>query len=184
MALMQQSLGFETYGVEAFCPNNSFEKRHNLNIFHGTLREAKFPDDHFDVITILHVLEHVPDPRGEIKEMKRVLKAGGRLIIGGPNSDSLLRYTFGRHWANLDVPRHLSVPSVSNLKKLGNAEGLTLRSIRYYGGAEHLIRTLMNVFGHPQPMSLGRGAMLAGLPIAYALNFLRVSDVAEVVFTK
>jgi 2-polyprenyl-3-methyl-5-hydroxy-6-metoxy-1,4-benzoquinol methylase len=49
-------------------------------MFHGILKEAKFPDNSFDVITLWDVLFHVSNPFEELKECFRVLK--GRGIIG------------------------------------------------------------------------------------------------------
>ena len=43
-----------------------------------------FPDDTFDVVTCLETLEHDPDPFGSIREMRRVLKPGGALVLTVP----------------------------------------------------------------------------------------------------
>lgn len=48
------------------------------------LRECHFPTGHFDVVTIHDVLEHMPDPRGELREIARILKPGGRFLLDWP----------------------------------------------------------------------------------------------------
>jgi len=58
-----------------------------------------FPDQHFDAVTILGVIEHVFDPYTVIREIYRVLRPGGALLIDVPNVGSFtnrLRSLFGR----------------------------------------------------------------------------------------
>ena len=60
------------------------------NIFNGELPEAKFPDDTFDVVTMWHVLEHVRDPKSYFREVHRILKPDGLLILAVPNVNNLI----------------------------------------------------------------------------------------------
>src|SRR5687768_2044001 len=73
-----------------------------------TLEEAHFPDNEFDLVILWHVLEHVPDPRGTLREIGRVLKPGGTLLVAVPNFGSLEARSAGPGWFHLDVPRHLT----------------------------------------------------------------------------
>jgi methionine biosynthesis protein MetW len=63
-------------------------------------REAlPFPDEYFDGITVLAVLEHIFDPYAVIREVRRVLRAGGEMVIDVPNVASFtnrVRILFGR----------------------------------------------------------------------------------------
>jgi len=60
-----------------------------------------FKNDIFEEVTIFDVTEHLPaNPIYLLKEMYRVLKPGGKIILGGPNSSFLLkriRLLFGKH---------------------------------------------------------------------------------------
>gem|GEM_PF-2267617 len=51
----------------------------------GTLEAAGYPKDHFDAVTILYVLEHVPNPRQVLTAIHEVLKPGGYLCLSVPN---------------------------------------------------------------------------------------------------
>jgi 2-polyprenyl-3-methyl-5-hydroxy-6-metoxy-1,4-benzoquinol methylase len=62
----------------------------------------------FDVITMWHVLEHVPDVENYIKQLKSLLKPNGVLIVAVPNFKSYDAFYYGKFWAAYDVPRHLS----------------------------------------------------------------------------
>lgn len=64
----------------------------------GTLRQGKFKDEDFDVLTMWDVLEHVPDPLSELKECHRILKTGGMLVINYPDFGSFLAKLAGSKW--------------------------------------------------------------------------------------
>lgn len=68
---------------------------------------AAIPDATMDVITMWHVLEHVPDVEAQIAELKRIVKPDGTIIIAVPNYKSYDAQHYGKHWAAYDVPRHL-----------------------------------------------------------------------------
>jgi ubiquinone/menaquinone biosynthesis C-methylase UbiE len=59
-----------------------------------------------DVITMWHVLEHVPNLEEQILELKRMLKNDGTLIVAVPNYKSLDAQTYQDYWAAYDVPIH------------------------------------------------------------------------------
>ncbi len=61
----------------------------------------------FDVITLWHVLEHIPNLEAQIAQLKALLKPSGVLIIAVPNYKSYDSNYYKQFWAALDVPRHL-----------------------------------------------------------------------------
>ena len=61
----------------------------------------------FDVITMWHVLEHVPNLQEYISELKKLLKPNGVLVIAVPNYKSYDANYYKEFWAAFDVPRHL-----------------------------------------------------------------------------
>ena len=67
----------------------------------------QLPADHFDAITLWHVLEHVHDLYPYLQQIKKIVKPGGRIFIALPNYTSYDGTTYGAHWAAYDVPRHL-----------------------------------------------------------------------------
>ncbi len=62
---------------------------------------------HYDVLSMIHVLEHLPDPGRALDVARTLLTPGGRILISVPNAASLQARSFGRHWLHLDLPRHL-----------------------------------------------------------------------------
>jgi len=88
------------------------------NVFHGDLNLPGFLDKSYDVITLWHVIEHLPDPKETLKSCRRLLKDDGVLIIACPDFGSLLRKTFGNSWYPLAIPVHLlhfKYPVLENL---------------------------------------------------------------------
>jgi len=74
--------GWQVSGIEIVnrAVQDAKAKVGNQNIFHGTLKKARYPDDSFDAITLWDLLFHVHDPYEELRECHRVLKRKG--IIG------------------------------------------------------------------------------------------------------
>ncbi len=89
-----------------------------------------FKDNEFDVITMWHVLEHVPDLDQQIKEIKRILKKGGYAFIAVPNFKSYDANYYKEFWAAYDVPRHLWHFSKNSIEKLFSREGFVLQKIK------------------------------------------------------
>lgn len=75
-------------------------------------------NNQFDVITLWHVLEHVPDLQGYIVKLKQLLKPNGVLVIAVPNFKSYDALHYKQFWAAFDVPRHLWHFSKSAIQKL------------------------------------------------------------------
>lgn len=78
--------GWEVYGIELSEDACQFARKNfSLNVFCGDLKEASFPKDHFDVVTLWNVLEHTTNPLEQLLEIKRILKDNGLLFIRLPN---------------------------------------------------------------------------------------------------
>jgi 2-polyprenyl-3-methyl-5-hydroxy-6-metoxy-1,4-benzoquinol methylase len=61
----------------------------------------------FEVVTIWHVLEHLPEPRATLESVRRLLAPNGRLVVEVPNFGSWQARLGGPDWFHIDVPRHL-----------------------------------------------------------------------------
>jgi len=55
-------------------------------IRHEDLTQLSFSDGTFDLVASFDVLEHIPDFRKALAEMRRVLKPGGHLVLSAPMS--------------------------------------------------------------------------------------------------
>lgn len=81
-----KDLGWEVYGIELSEDACQFARKNSgLNVFCGDLKEASFPKDHFDVVTLWNVLDHTINPLEQLLEIKRILKDDGLIFIRLPN---------------------------------------------------------------------------------------------------
>ena len=72
----------------------------------------------FDVITLWHVLEHIPDFNSYIAKLKSLLKKDGYLLVAVPNYKSYDAKHYQEYWAAYDVPRHLWHFSQNSISKI------------------------------------------------------------------
>jgi len=101
--------GWVPKGVEISEFGAKFSKEElGIDVFHGTLEEAAFPDEMFDIVFSSHVMEHVCSPLPVLQEIKRVLRSGGAVVTVIPTQFSSPAYRF---WGDLygdGPPRHVS----------------------------------------------------------------------------
>lgn len=97
--------GYNVCGVE---PNEKANKIATKKIGETVYKNlVDINESNFDVITLWHVLEHVPNLEDYIIKIKNLLKPNGILIIAVPNFKSFDANYYKQYWAAFDVPRHL-----------------------------------------------------------------------------
>ena len=98
---------WNTLGIE---PDENARKMARENYGLDVKEEGEInalPDAGFDVITMWHVLEHVPKLNERVEDLKRLIKPNGVIIIAVPNCSSWDAGHYKERWAAYDVPRHL-----------------------------------------------------------------------------
>jgi SAM-dependent methyltransferase len=81
-----RELGLDASGVEIDEAAVEFCRAQGFDVQVGTLSHLPFEADRFQIITMKHVLEHTPDPRQALAEVRRILKPGGALFIAVPHA--------------------------------------------------------------------------------------------------
>jgi SAM-dependent methyltransferase len=81
--------------------------RHGVPAMVGDLQQTPLAKNSLAVLSMFHVVEHLPDPLGYLRAAHGLLKPSGRLVVQVPNADSLQFRVFGSRWSGIDIPRHL-----------------------------------------------------------------------------
>lgn len=111
--------GFEARGVEVSQWAATFAReKTGLDVIEGFLDEAGFAAASFEVVTLNHVLEHVPNPRQLLAEVRRVLVDDGLLVVGVPNVASIMARLRRGKWASLRPEEHRWHFAPDTLKRL------------------------------------------------------------------
>ena len=137
-----QALGWEPHGVDFNPVAVQTCRQSGLDVFHGELSQAGFPDGTFDLVSAHHVIEHMADPAALVREAFRILKPGGMLLLRTPNSAALGRAWLGTDWYANDVPRHLILFSPDNLALLVETAGFQRRVIKTSSTPKILLNSL------------------------------------------
>jgi len=118
--------GWKTVGVEPSEKAKAIAINKGVSFVDLT---TELENQSFDVISMWHVLEHVPDLEKQIKELKRLLKPTGTLIIAVPNFKSFDAIHYGKFWAAFDVPIHFWHFSKTAIKLLFEKEEMKLEKV-------------------------------------------------------
>ena len=98
--------------------------RHALEGVVADLSDVPLPDGHAAVVCLLDVIEHLPDPRAALREARRLLKPGGRLVVTVPAHPTL--------WSAADVALgHVKRYTRPDLRGLLVSEGFVVRSLSH-----------------------------------------------------
>jgi 2-polyprenyl-3-methyl-5-hydroxy-6-metoxy-1,4-benzoquinol methylase len=126
--------GWDARGVDVCRESAEYGMaQRGVSIFVGTLEEAGFPADSFSIIHFSHLIEHVPDPRGFLSEVRRILKPQGYAIITTPNVDGFQARLFGKGWRSA-IADHLTLFSKRTLGKMILESGFEIRQTVTWGG--------------------------------------------------
>jgi 2-polyprenyl-3-methyl-5-hydroxy-6-metoxy-1,4-benzoquinol methylase len=118
--------GWKITGIEPSDRAKAIAKNKGVSFVSAT---SELENESFDVITMWHVLEHVPDLDKQIKELKRLLKPTGTLLIAVPNFKSFDAKHYGKFWAAYDVPIHFWHFSKTAIQILFEKEEMKLEKV-------------------------------------------------------
>lgn len=121
-------VGWRVCGVEvASAPAFIAGRRHD--VFYGSLSDASYEPNSFDVVRLNNVIEHVLSPRALVCDIRRVLRPGGLLAISTPNIESFTAALQGVGWRYVQGGHHIYLFGLRTIGKLLEAEGFKILSI-------------------------------------------------------
>ncbi len=113
--------GFDAHGIDVSSNAIKFGvDKYNLKerLSCGHVKDFQYKENDFDVVTYLHVLEHIEGLRTELKEVNRILKSNGILIIEVPNFESIWRKFLRNRWYGFSPFQHIWQFSKEPLEKI------------------------------------------------------------------
>jgi SAM-dependent methyltransferase len=135
--------GWECHGVEPSGAAAAFGRDHyGVDLRAGTVHTVKYPDAHFDYVRSNHSLEHDPRAGETIREFRRIIKPGGKLLIGVPNIGGIMPRLYGRYWYYLGAPVHTYNFNQQQLTRLLEKWGFEIERVRHCGNCGGVLGSL------------------------------------------
>ncbi len=137
--------GWEYDGIDPSSAYLEWGKKHlGVEGRQGTIEEMRFPENHFDVVSMIGVIEHLYEPHKTLQEIWRVLRPGGLLWLDAPNEDALYQKvgnlymrTRGRDWvvnlAPTFPPYHVQGFNRRSLPRLLSRVGFEVERMKVWG---------------------------------------------------
>ena len=173
-------LDFAAHGLEPSHWAAKFARdKLNLDVREGTLEDQAFPPAHFDVVTLIDVIEHLPDPLGALKAAHRLLKPGGVLYIVTPNIRSLSAMILRGKWWGLR-PGHIHYFSPKTLAAMLEKSGFETLRLGSYGRMFTYGYWLSRLKNYPRWVRAAPAALIRLLGIEGKFLYLNTRDSMEV----
>ena len=118
LLLAAREAGWDAQGLDVSPQAVKHVRDLGFEVFHGELCDAQLPAEQFDVITAAELVEHLPNPRAELKEVARLLRPGGLFWTTTPHARGLSARVLGLKWRCITPPEHLQLFSINGLKSL------------------------------------------------------------------
>jgi 2-polyprenyl-3-methyl-5-hydroxy-6-metoxy-1,4-benzoquinol methylase len=130
--LLARKLAAKAHGLELENRLKNHFKNHGLTVFHS-LSEIPKDAGGYDIITLFHVLEHIPDPKSELIALSKNLTDDGQIIVEVPNAvDVLLTLYNSAPFSNFTYwSCHLFLFTVKTLEMLASQAGLKINYIKH-----------------------------------------------------
>ena len=140
--------GWEVYGIElsAWAVDYAKNKLQLPNITQGSLKDANYPDNFFDVVVLKDVIEHLTAPKETLEQIRHVLKPSGILCCNTPDIDSLVSKMLGAKWWGIKQS-HLYYFNRHSLSVLFEATGFVSLKIRSHARTFTINYWIYNLVG-------------------------------------
>jgi len=122
--------GLSCFGVELSNEAAQKAKKNHNNIFVGKLEDAKYENLFFDIVTMYDIIEHVTDINSTIREIHRITKPNGLIVISTPDISSWHAKVMGKNWGMITPFEHLYYFSKENMKSFLIKHGFEILEIR------------------------------------------------------
>lgn len=177
--LTAASPAFEATGVEADAQTSARARTRGLHCVTGTLFDAQLPTEHFDAAVLYHVIEHLPSPVTAMRELQRIVKPAGWLVLEAPNIETIWFRLLGPRWRQF-IPDHLYFFSPATLTRLCEEQGFAVRELRSVGKAMSVRLFLSRLSRFNRPLASALTQLAKPLQVEDRTLHLKLGDVIRV----
>jgi SAM-dependent methyltransferase len=154
--------GFTAEGLELNARAADVARSRGFRVYEEDIADLA-PTLPFDYVVLSNVLEHALDPRRMLRDVRRILAAGGEVWISLPNRRSWLRALFGRAWINWHVPFHIVHFDRATLRRALHEAGFDIISERQVTPALWVALSAVAALFPGQPRMQRSVPLVAGL---------------------
>jgi len=133
--LLRARRHFEAVGVDI--ANRTPSDPPGIRVFEGRLEDAQFDQESFDAVTAVEVFEHLFNPFGALKEIHRILRPGGILLLQTGDPGALPARLNVANWSYLQPPIHVNFLSRAAVQERLKSVGLRVIGTWSFGRAPH-----------------------------------------------
>src|ERR1700730_13797353 len=187
-----RSRGWATHGVEiSESASRLGRESKGLQIFCGTLQDARFPSEYFDYVRSNHSFEHMSLPNETLEEIHRILKPEGKLLIGVPNVESLNGRIFKQYWWYLGAPVHPFTYSANTLSQMLVKHTFSVTNVTYNSDYSGILGSLQIWRNRNNLKKSSEGSLINNSVLkltchwgAKVVDLFRAGDAIEITSTK
>jgi len=151
---LAKEAGFDAFGLDVSGQAARLAAREVPDrVFCGTEEDLISAGESFDLLVLLHTLEHVIDPFQYLKRIRSLLRRPGGVIIQVPNSGSLQARFLGSRWYGLDCPRHICNFTLYSLLHLLGRAGYRIERVRHFSLRDNAAAIVSSVFPSLDPIA-------------------------------
>jgi 2-polyprenyl-3-methyl-5-hydroxy-6-metoxy-1,4-benzoquinol methylase len=164
MLTVAEKNDWKCFGTELSPPALKYGAERGWTVSNDAFSDERFPREGFDVVTMVELIEHVPNPDFFLETAFKLLRPNGLLFLTTPNNNSLNRRWLGADWSVISPPEHITIWSPSGMRKALSRNGFTLSKIKTEGFNP------IEIIGKYRFTAKANGAPIHRNEAAFALN--------------
>lgn len=106
--------------------------RLGLEVYNQDLLQIPFEEGGFDIVSMWHVLEHIPESDAYLTKIRSLIRPGGKFIVEVPNHNSWSRKLAGQYWLGWDIENHFHFFNPVSLRRLFESHGFEIKMIHSF----------------------------------------------------
>jgi SAM-dependent methyltransferase len=128
-------------------------RRHRVPALAADLAHVPFASGSFTLVSLFHVLEHLPEPRAYVSASRELLAPQGRLVVQIPDASSWQFRLLGNRWNGLDIPRHLNNFRGEDLRTVLEDSGFAIERVKHFSLRDNPAGLATSLAPHLDPMA-------------------------------